>query len=160
MNSIPKGKLEQFGISIRCNRKRKLHQTKAAKWTQSNFCEGICSPTSLISMEKGKISRFVDNYPMFAERLNLKITYSPDIDKRANVYTKEIYTAIEYYDFDKMRKYFDKLYELLEPVKDCLWYCDLYYAANAIDGYYLSRKFMNVDDRIFYADMIGEFSEE
>lgn len=160
MNNIPKNRLKQFGLSIKCNRKRNLHRTNAAKWTQSNFCKDICSQNLLIGVEKGNISRFLENYSLFAERLGLKITYSPDIDKRLEVYTKEIYHAIEYYDFAVMVKYFEKLYELLDPVKDYLWYCDLYYAASVIEGYYMERKFINSDDRLYYADMIGEFSDE
>ena len=160
MNNIPKNRLKQFGLSIKCNRKRNLHRTNAAKWTQSNFCKDICSQNLLIGVEKGNISRFLENYSLFAERLGLRITYSPDIDKRLEVYTKEIYHAIEYYDFAVMVKYFEKLYELLDPVKDYLWYCDLYYAASVIEGYYMERKFINSDDRLYYADMIGEFSDE
>lgn len=160
MNNIPKNRLKQFGLSIKCNRKRNLHRTNAAKWTQSNFCKDICSQNLLIGVEKGNISRFLENYSLFAERLGLKITYSSDIDKRLEVYTKEIYHAIEYYDFAVMEKYFEKLYELLDPVKDYLWYCDLYYAASVIEGYYMERKFINSDDRLYYADMIGEFSDE
>ena len=160
MINIPKHKLEKFGYSIRCNRKRKLNLTKAAKWTQSRFCEGICSQTSLISMEKGNAGRFIENYPKLAERLDLQVAYSEKIDKRIPTYAKHIYTAIEFYEFDKMRKYFDKLYELLDSVKNCLWYCDLYEAAKAVDNYYLKRQFLNFDNRNYIADMIGEFSEE
>lgn len=160
MINIPKHKLEKFGYSIRCNRKRKLNLTKAAKWTQSRFCEGICSQTSLISMEKGNAGRFIENYPKLAERLDLQVAYSDEIDKRIPVYTDHIYTAIEFYEFDKMRKYFDKLYELLDSVKNCLWYCDLYEAAKAVDNYYLKRQFLNFDDRNYIADMVGEFSNE
>lgn len=160
MNGIPKNKLEKFGLAIRCNRRRNLSLTKAAKWTQSHFCEGICSQNSLINIEKGKIGRFIENYPKLAERLELQVVHSDEIDKRIVHFTKRIYSTIEYYEFDKMRKYFDKLYELLDSVKDCLWYYDLYQAAKAVDNYYLSRKFLSHDDRCYYLDMIGEFSEQ
>lgn len=160
MNGIPKNKLEKFGLSIRCNRRRNLSLTKAAKWTQSHFCEGICSQNSLINIEKGKIGRFIENYPKLAERLELQVVHSDEIDKRIVHFTKRIYSTIEYYEFDKMRKYFDKLYELLDSVKDCLWYYDLYQAAKAVDNYYLSRKFLSYDDRCYLLDMIGEFSEQ
>lgn len=160
MKTIPKHKLEKFGISIRVNRKRKLNLTKAAKWTQLRFCDGICSQNSLISMEKGNAGRFMENYPKLAERLDLQVTYSEEIDKRIPVYTKHIYTAVEFYNFKTMRKYFDKMYELLETVKNCLWYCDLYQAVKAVDNYYMNRKFLDFDERNYFADMVGEFSNE
>ncbi len=160
MNEIPKKKLEKFGLSIRCNRKRNLSLTNAGKWTQSHFCEGICSQNSLINIEKGKIGRFIENYPKLAERLELRVAHSDEIDKRILHFTKRIYRTIEYYEFDKMRKYFDRLYELLEPVKDCLWYYDLYQAAKAVDDYYLSRKFLVKTDRNYYLDMIDLLPEQ
>ena len=88
MNGIPKNKLEKFGLSIRCNRRRNLSLTKAAKWTQSHFCEGICSQNSLINIEKGKIGRFIENYPKLAERLELQVVHSDEIDKRIVHFTK------------------------------------------------------------------------
>ena len=160
MNHIPKIRLKQFGLSIKCNRKRKYQLTHRHQWTQSEFCKDICAQNSLISVERGNVSRFLENYSLFAKQLGLKITYSADVDKRIDVYTKEIYHAIEYYDFATMKKYFAKLYEMLEPMKNYLWYCDLYYAASVIEGYYLDRKFIDSDDRLYYADMIGEFSDE
>lgn len=160
MVCIPKNKLLKFGISIGCNRKRIFHQTGAGKWIQNNFCEGVCSQKSLTNIENGRITRFVETYEMLAERLGLKMTYNPELEAYIDSYTKEIYKAIEYYNFDDMRKYFDKLYELLDSVKDCLWYCDLYNAALMIDGYYSNRKFVIASDREYYADMITEFSNE
>lgn len=160
MISIPKTKLMKFGISIKCNRKRKLNETKAAKWTQNIFCEGICSENSMIKIEKGKVSRYLENYYEFSDRLGLKITYDEELDKQIDEITKIIYTAIEYYDFETMRIYFDKLYELLEPMQEYLWYGDLYHSAVAIGAYYLKREFINSKDRNYYADMANEFSDE
>lgn len=160
MINIPKHKLEKFGYSIRCNRKRKLNLTKAAKWTQLRFCDDICSQTSLISLEKGNAARFKEVYLQLAERLGLQVAYSEEIDKRIDTYTKTLYTAVEFYEFDIMRKCFDKLYELLESVKNCLWYCDLYQAVKAVDGYYMKRQYLDYEERNYLADMVGEFSND
>lgn len=155
---IPKEKLGQFGISIRVNRKEKLRKLSSASWTQKGFCEGICSEPSLISMEKGKPGRFLDNYEMMAEKLGKRIVYAPEIDKKIENYTKHLYKGMEYYDLQKIEKYCEKSLNLLEDFQDCLWYGDLYKLFEYTKMYYCAGIFLSKDKRELYTTMIGEFN--
>lgn len=156
---IPKEKLGQFGISIRVNRKEKLRKLSSASWTQKGFCEGICSEPSLISMEKGKPGRFLDNYEMMAEKLGLRVAYDSDADQKIERYTNHLFKAIEYYNLQKIEKYCEKLLDLLEGYQDCLWYGDLYKVVLVTRDYYLFKKNIDTLKREFYVSMLQEFSD-
>lgn len=155
---IPKEKLGQFGISIRVNRKEKLRKLSSASWTQKGFCEGICSEPSLISMEKGKPGRFLDNYEMMAEKLGKRIVYAPEIDKKIENYTKHLYKGMEVSDLDKIEKYSSKCLELLREYNDTLWYGDFLNFLNALNAYYFDGIDIQSSDIENFIDMIGEFS--
>lgn len=160
MDRITKDKLGRYGLSIKANRKRQLHLTNAAKWTQKEFCKDICSQNALINMEKGHAGRFRDNYLMLAEKLDLKITHNPDLDKKIEPLTKRLYHALEYYDLDDIKKTTRKLSNCLVHVKDFLWYCDLYQVVKAVEQHYLHQNYLSPDDRVYFADMIDEFSSD
>lgn len=160
MDRITKDKLGRYGLSIKANRKRQLHLTNAAKWTQKEFCKDICSQNALINMERGHAGRFRDNYLMLAEKLDLKITHNPDLDKKIEPLTKRLYHALEYYDLDDIKKTTRKLSNCLVHVKDFLWYCDLYQVVKAVEQHYLHQNYLSPDDRVYFADMIDEFSSD
>lgn len=157
---ITKEKLGKYGISIKCNRKMRLRQTGAARWTQKNFCKDICSQNALINMEKGNVGRFIENYVELAERLDLTVDDFPEIDKKIESYTKHLYKAMEFCDIKKMEKYINKFHELLGPVKKCLWYCDMESAITSIERYYLHQDYLDAQDRNYYTEMLGEFNDD
>lgn len=157
--NIPKEKLKLIGISIKVNRKAKLKETKAGKWNQMNFAEGICSQNTLIKIEHGQVSRFIEVYEEAAEKLNRKLGYFPDIDKQIEKITLKLYQAVEFYDIKKINLLTKKLLECLEPVKEYLWYCDLYEVQRAIMVFYNEE--ININENLIekYTDMCTEFNE-
>lgn len=161
MDRITKDKLGRYGLSIRANRKHQLHiSNHAYRWTQKEFCKDICSQNALINMEKGFAGRFHDNYVLLAEKLGFKITHNPDVDEQLDPLTKRLYHALEFYDLDEIKTTAKLLSDTLVNVKDYLWYCDLYRVVQAIEQRYLYQRYLSHDDRLFFADMIQEFSDE
>lgn len=160
MDRITKDKLGRYGLSIRANRKHHLHLTHAARWTQKEFCKDICSQNALINMEKGRAGRFHDNYVLLAEKLDLKITHNPKLDEQLEQLTKDLYHALEYYNLDEIKTVTQKLSDCLSHVTNYLWYCDLYQIVKAVEQHYLHQTYLSANDRVFFADMLHEFSDE
>lgn len=160
MDRITKDKLGRYGLSIKANRKHHLHLTHAARWTQKEFCRDICSQNALINMEKGLTGRFHDNYLLLAEKLDLKVTHNPELDRKLKPLTKALYHALEYYDLAEIETVTQKLSDCLSHVTDYLWYCDLYRIVKAVEQHYLHQSYLSADDRLFFADMLEEFSPE
>lgn len=138
--NIPKEKLSLIGISIKVNRKARLKKTKSGKWNQANFADGICSQNTLIKIEHGQISRFPAIYEEAAKKLGLKLGYFPEIDVQIDKITPKLYKAVEFYDLKKIISYTKKLLEILESVKEYLWYCDLLYVIESIRKYYIDSE--------------------
>ena len=57
---MPEERQKIVGKLIKVHRKEKLRITNSAKWTQRGFSKDVCSPTSLIKLEKGMLPRFYD----------------------------------------------------------------------------------------------------
>lgn len=158
--NIPKEKLKLIGISIKVNRKAKLKETKAGKWNQMNFAEGICSQNTLIKIEHGQVSRFIEVYEEAAEKLNRKLGYFPDIDKQIEKITLKLYQAVEFYDIKKINLLTKKLLECLEPVKEYLWYCDLSFIAGMIRKYYIKIENLTKIEIYMLLDILDELSDK
>lgn len=156
---LTKKQMKMYGLSIRTNRSYNLETAQARKWTQNLFCESICSVNTLINIEKGGAGRFEDTYAELAKKLNLRLMYNPNMNKRVYYYTKYMYEGVEYYDLAKLEKYSEKCLTMLEPYRDCLWYGDLYRAVQALVEHYLRQQLVSKDKRILLSKMIGEFSK-
>lgn len=157
--NIPKEKLSLIGISIKVNRKARLKETKSGRWNQQNFSDGICSQNTLIKIERGQVSRFIEVYAEAAERLGLRLGYFPEVDKLIDKIAPKLYKAVEFYDLKKIMLYTKKLIEILEPYKLCLWYCDLYLFSNSFTAYYQNEKYIEIKKLDTYIDMINEFND-
>lgn len=156
---LTKKQMKMYGLSIRTNRSYNLETAQARKWTQNLFCESICSVNTLINIEKGGAGRFEDTYAELAKKLNLRLMYNPNMNKRVYYYTKYMYEGVEYYDLAKLEKYSEKCLTMLEPYRDCLWYGDLYRAVQALVEHYLRQQLVSKDKRILLSKMVGEFSK-
>lgn len=155
--NIPKEKLSLIGISIKVNRKARLKKTKSGKWNQANFADGICSQNTLIKIEHGHISRFPAIYEEAANKLGLKLGYFPEIDAQIDKITPKLYKAVEFYN-DKQIFYYSKvLLKVLEPVKEYLWYCDLFNIIYKFNIYTQSDEYIEYSRIEYFTDCIEEF---
>lgn len=157
--NIPKEKLSLIGISIKVNRKARLKETKSGRWNQQNFSDGICSQNTLIKIERGQVSRFIEVYAEAAERLGLRLGYFPEVDKQIDRIAPKLYKAVEFYDLKKIMLYTNKLIEILEPYKQCLWYCDLLGALHYMVRFYNEDVAIEEQSIDSYIEMCGEFNE-
>ncbi|MCI9313261.1 MAG: hypothetical protein HFE68_07905 [Erysipelotrichaceae bacterium] len=157
---LTKKQMRMYGLSIRTNRSYNLETAKSGKWTQSLFCESICSVNTLISIEKGKAGRFEDTYEGLAKKLNMRAEYVPAMDRKIRTYTLKLYEAVEYYNMAMLQRYCDKALQMLQPYAQCLWYGDLIRAVQALENHYLKQRLATREERILLSKMIGEFSKE
>lgn len=160
--NIPKEKLSMIGISIKVNRKARLKETKSGRWNQQNFSDGICSQNTLIKIERGQVSRFIEVYVEAAERLGLRLGYFPEVDKQIDRIAPKLYKAVEFYDIKKIVSLANKLIECIEPYSSCLWYCDIFSLITEIKEYYIyyaDNKRIDIKKLSVYIDMIGEFDD-
>lgn len=155
--NIPKEKLSLIGISIKVNRKARLKKTKSGKWNQANFADGICSQNTLIKIEHGHISRFPAIYEEAANKLGLKLGYFPEIDAQIDKITPKLYKAVEIFNEKKVIKYIKKSLDILEPVKEYLWYCDIRNFLLSLIIYYQSDNYIEFTNIDYFIDCIEEF---
>lgn len=158
--NIPKEKLSLIGISIKVNRKARLKETKSGRWNQQNFSDGICSQNTLIKIERGQVSRFIEVYAEAAERLGLRLGYFPEVDKLIDKIAPKLYKAVEFYDLKKIMLYTKKLIDILEPYKLCLWYCDLWEVLNRVEKYFINEIFIEEALIEKFINMKDEFKED
>lgn len=154
--NIPKEKLSMIGISIKVNRKARLKETKSGRWNQQNFSDGICSQNTLIKIERGQVSRFIEVYVEAAERLGLRLGYFPEVDKQIDRIAPKLYKAVEFYDLKKIMLACDKLLNLLDPLRNFLWYCDLFYYVFNLKSYFTNAMEI-IDKNDMLIDMHNEF---
>lgn len=154
---IPKEKLGLMGISIKANRKALLKETKAAKWTQLHFASDICSPNTLMNIERGKASRFPELYGQLASKFDMKVCYNQDLDEMLDKLTQKLYTAVEYHDIEKIRYHCNRALDALKNYSDALWYCDLYKVIKLIKDYHIKGTLLSENLYDFYIEILEEF---
>lgn len=134
--SISKERLVIIGKLIGIYREEQRHNTQN-EYTQKRFCDGICSPNTLKSIEAGGISRSVDVYVELLGKFGLKFDEYPAIDQAIDELVEELYVAIEYFDRKKIEILTDKALRVLNKVKNVVYYSEIYSLMKNIYDYYI-----------------------
>lgn len=107
-------------------------------YTIRSFCDGICSPNTLKSIEAGGLSRSEYVYEELLAKLGLKFGEFPVIDEVLKSITSKLKEYIEYYDVDKVKTICEKTIRILYEVKEFVYYSELYSAFMDISNYYVN----------------------
>ena len=118
---VSKERLSVIGRLIGIYREERRDNTQN-EYTQKRFCDGICSPNTLKSIEAGGLSRSEDIYIELLDKLGLKYGEFPAIDEAIDELMVELYEAIEYYDEDKILEITNKGIRLLKSVDNYVVY--------------------------------------
>lgn len=150
--NISNDRLRVIGKLIGIYREER-RQGSQNNWTQKKFCEEICSPNTLKSIEAGGLSRSIDVYIDILDKFNLKLGEYDVIDDAVNELLDELYEAIEYFDCSNIKKITSKLMRILEKVKNYVYYSELYEIFEDLQLYYLN------DDYISY-EKVDRYTKE
>lgn len=134
---VSRERLQIIGKMIGILREEK-RQNKQNSWTQIRFCENICSPNTLKSIESGKVGRSDAIYEQLLAKLDLKYGEFPVIDEAIQNIIDELYEAIEYFDKDRINKLTNKALKVLEQVKMYIYYSELHDIMSDINNYYVN----------------------
>lgn len=133
---VSRERLQIIGRMIGVLREEK-RQNKQNSWTQIKFCENICSPNTLKSIESGKVGRSDDIYEQLLEKLGLKYGEYPLIDEAIEQVVNSLRTAIEFFDEEKIKKYCLMGMKVLDNAKVYIYYSDLYEIMSDVYKYYI-----------------------
>lgn len=162
--SISKERLVIIGKLIGIYREEYRHNTQN-EYTQKRFCDGICSPNTLKSIEAGGLSRSIDVYVELLGKFDLKFAEFPAIDEAIDELVEHLYDAIEYFDRKKIELLTDKALRILNKVKNVVYYSELWELMKNIQEYFLNvngisdlevPKYINLIDilSIKYLDLV------
>lgn len=154
--NVSRDRLSVIGKLIGIYREERRGNTQNS-FTLKKFCEGICSINTLKNIEAGGLSRSEDVYIELLGKLDLKFGEFPVIDEALITLTFDIYTAIEYYDRDRISTYINKFLKLLNEVDDYVYYSDLKGIVERLRYYYLDDKHINERELNHYTKILAVF---
>ena len=146
---VSKERLSVIGRLIGIYREERRDNTQN-EYTQKRFCDGICSPNTLKSIEAGGLSRSEDIYIELLDKLGLKYGEFPAIDEAIDELMVKLYEAIEYYDEDKILEITNKGIRLLKSVNNYVVYSETYSIFHSVYSYYFKDSLINDRDLIHY----------
>ena len=132
---VSRERLQIIGKMIGILREEK-RQNKQNSWTQIRFCENICSPNTLKSIESGKVGRSDAIYEQLLAKLDLKYGEFPVIDEGIEKLVEDLHKAIEFYNIEEIKNLTIKGMKVLENAKEYVYYSDLYKLMQDINLYY------------------------
>lgn len=150
---VSRERLQIIGKMIGILREEK-RQNKQNSWTQIRFCENICSPNTLKSIESGKVGRSDAIYEQLLAKLDLKYGEFPVIDEGIEKVIEDLYEAVEYYDIDLIKKHSLIAKKILEQVKDYIYYSQLYEMFFDICDYYTEFTLISEEKMKLYQKII------
>lgn len=151
---VSKERLSVIGRLIGIYREERRDNTQN-EYTQKRFCDGICSPNTLKSIEAGGLSRSEDIYIELLDKLGLKYGEFPAIDEAIDEIVEEIYVAIEYYDRSRIEVLTDKATRILSKVKDYVYYSELNDIFKVTHQYYMNDIIMDDDEMNHFELLLG-----
>lgn len=151
---VSKERLSVIGRLIGIYREERRDNTQN-EYTQKRFCDGICSPNTLKSIEAGGLSRSEDIYIELLDKLGLKYGEFPAIDEAIDELMVELYEAIEFYDENSIQDLSQKALRILRQVTDYVYYHDLYEIINSLCKYYLEDELISFEKAGRYRQMLG-----
>lgn len=156
---VSRERLQIIGRMIGVLREEK-RQNKQNSWTQIKFCENICSPNTLKSIESGKVGRSDDIYEQLLDKLGLKYGEYPVIDEAVEQVVVNLKIAIEYYELNKLEFYTTKALQILDKAKDYVYYNELYKIISIIYSYYVKGEIIQIEESEHYLKLIDLFDVE
>lgn len=151
---MPEERQKIVGKLIKVHRKEKLRITNSAKWTQRGFSKDVCSPTSLIKLEKGMLPRFYDVFEKIAKKFEWGVAYDPFVERKIERYIVQVRGACELGDVEMIQQALNICFAALKPVKDCIWYNDWYTMLKLVENYYIKEIFVEMEHRDYYHEMM------
>lgn len=155
--SISKERLVIIGKLIGIYREEYRHNTQN-EYTQKRFCDGICSPNTLKSIEAGGLSRSIDVYVELLGKFDLKLEEFPAIDEAIDELVEHLYDAIEYFDRKKIELLTDKALRILNKVKNVVYYSELWELMKNIQEYFLNVNVISDSEVPKYINLIDILS--
>lgn len=156
---VSRERLQIIGKMIGILREEK-RQNKQNSWTQIRFCENICSPNTLKSIESGKVGRSDAIYEQLLAKLDLKYGEFPVIDEAIQNIIDELYEAIEYFNCDEIEILTNKALKALWTVREYVYYSELFVLMNEIKDYYLIDKIISEKRSEHYIQMLNLFKSK
>ena len=156
---VSRERLQIIGKMIGILREEK-RQNKQNSWTQIRFCENICSPNTLKSIESGKVGRSDAIYEQLLAKLDLKYDEFPIIDDAFIHIIDGMHTAIEYYDLTLLKQYIAKGIKILEKAKTYVYYSELYDVLKEIYAYYIESQTISIQKSQFYMKLLDIFDDK
>lgn len=150
---VSKERLSVIGRLIGIYREERRDNTQN-EYTQKRFCDGICSPNTLKSIEAGGLSRSEDIYIELLDKLGLKYGEFPAIDEAIDELMVKLYEAIEYFDRKQIETILSKMRRLLIKVNEYVFYCELFNLFKQVHDYYLNDLIISDDLKLRYLEMI------
>lgn len=142
--NVSRDRLSVIGKLIGIYREERRGNT-LNQFTIKGFCEGICSPNTLKSIENGGLSRSNEVYEELLSKLNLKFNAFKVIDDATKNQLDDLYIAIEYYDEMKISSSLRKLLRILSEVKGYVYYSELYDLFCNLQLYYEKDEYVSND---------------
>ena len=142
--NVSRDRLSVIGKLIGIYREERRSNT-LNQFTIKGFCEGICSPNTLKSIENGGLSRSDEVYEELLSKLNLKFNAFKVIDDATKNQLDDLYIAIEYYDEMKISSSLRKLLRILSEVKGYVYYSELYDLFCNLQLYYEKDEYVSND---------------
>lgn len=151
---MPEERQKLVGKLIKVHRKEKLRITNSAKWTQRGFSQDVCSPTSLIKLEKGMLPRFYDVFEKIAKKFGWGVAYDPFVERKIERYIVQVRGASELGDVEMIQQALNICFAALKPVQNCLYYNDWYTMLKLVENYYIKEMFVELDHLDYYHEMM------
>lgn len=133
--NVSRDRLSVIGKLIGIYREERRSNT-LNQFTIRGFCEGICSPNTLKSMEAGGLSRSEEVYTELLAKLDLKFNSFKVIDDAVHQLVNDLYFEIEYYNEHGIMLTLNKILRVLSEVKGFIYYSELYELFNNLLLYY------------------------
>lgn len=152
-------KYNQIGFLIKAHRRKQYTITKAFKYTQNGF-NNLCSPNTLVRLEKGIAPRDKGIEHQLIEKLNFKFGDFRDIDDEVEMLIDKLYAAIELYELKKIDKLTLAIMDTLKDSQEYIWYYDLYVTTGYIREYFMNSEMLDADTISYIVDALPAFSEK
>lgn len=157
--NVSKERLAIIGKLIGIYREERRHNTQN-EFTQKRFCEGICSPNTLKSIEAGGLSRFEDVYTELLHKFGLKLDEFPAIDEAIRQVVEELYAAIEFFDRNKIEILTDKMLRVLSKVKEYVYYSEIWELMKNVQNYFININVISDIEVIRYIELIDVVKDD
>lgn len=146
---------ENSGRLIKIYRERRHQRSKDKQFSCNEFIlatkehpfyeiiEGapVCSRATLNRLERGQSIKDDDLYIFFIQKLGFRVDDFPGIMSNVERISEELYTAVEMYDVDRIKRIDQEVENLFYKAKDYFYYCEIYESIKIIVKYYLTAEY-------------------